>query len=274
MIIDIKHNVPHIVNMKSPITAVDVIQKTWIPEGTREYEVFKHVTQENAQLVSEIKRHIEILPGDLILDVGGRDGNVAFDLQEPKWVDIVDPDPTIRLLKKPRKFWNEKVQNVEFSPEEKYKVIIACHVLGYLGLQEVQRDVIEKLLAQLVEGGTLVLFYNTNQGYMGDLLEYSRHIMPMGHYDYFNELLLDNNRNPRYDIKHLDTAFRLEYESFEDLARCTWFLFGAINSDIDACASNFLPKLKNDLLEPIFMIDERMVFITKKPEMISYPTIL
>jgi hypothetical protein len=249
------------------------IPDTWIPETSKEYGVFKYATQENEQLVREIRKHTQVHPGDLILDVGGRDGNVAFALQDPKWVDIVDPDPTVRLLQKPRMFWNKKVQEVEFDPGENYKIIIACHVLGYLGLQDVQEEIIQFLLSKLVDNGTLVLFYNTNQGYMRELLEYSRHIMPVVHHDYFDEGILGRLHSHKYTIKQLDTAFKVDHASFEDLARCIWILFGAFSSDIDGCARKFLPKLENDLIEPSFMIDERMTFVTKKPEATRYPSL-
>lgn len=261
---------------KIPLRAIahgDVIQKTWIPEGSKEYSTFKLITQENEKLAEVIKKHINIKPGDLVLDVGGRDGNVAYALQKPEWVHIVDPDPTIRLLKKPGKFWNEKVQNVQFNPKTKYKLIICCHVLGYLGLQEAQEEAIKKLTELLEVGGALVLFYNTNTGYMRDLLDYSRHILPLGHYDYFNEDILQRYRTHRYAIKQLDVSFPLKYGTFADLSRCGWFLFGAMDSDIASAAKKFLPKLKKDLLEPTLVIEERILFLCRQHERIFIPAL-
>jgi hypothetical protein len=257
---------------KGTVAAHDVIQKTWVPEGTAEYRQFKHVTQENRKLVEVIKRHVELKPGDLVLDVGGHDGNVAFAVQDPKWVHIVDPDPTVRLLQKPGQFWNHKIQDIAFGKREKYKLIICCHVLGYLGLQGVQADVLRMLTDALTEDGTLVLFYNTNEGYMGSLLRYSQHVLPMGHFDHFDESLLKPYRTLRFDIKQFDTAFYVAYKSFEKLARCCWFLFGAIDPDIGSCARRFLPKLRAELAEPSFIIDERMLIIKKKRVAFHNPT--
>jgi hypothetical protein len=257
--------------MKPRIHAHDVIQKTWVPEGTAEYRQFKHVTQENALLVAAIKRHVEIKDGDLVLDVGGHDGNVAFAVQKPQWVHVVDPDPTVRLLQKPSRFWNQKVQEVRFG-KQKYKLIICCHVLGYLGLQGAQERVLQTLTELLADGGTLVLFYNTNEGYMRSLLDYSKHVLPMGHFDHFDEALLKPYRTPRFEIKQLDAAFYVKYAAFETLARCCWFLFGAIDPDIGSCAKRFLPKLEAELQEPCFVIDERMLFITKRRAVHHSPT--
>lgn len=260
---------------KNDISFEDGIQKTWIPEGSKEYALFKLKTQENKKLIDVIKKHADIGPDDLILDVGGRDGNVAFEIQRPERVHIIDPDPRIKPLKEPAKFWNEKVQDVKFDNGVKYKLIICCHVLGYLGLQEAQKEMTRKLVSLLdPDGGTLVLFYNANIGYMKELLDYSLHVLPRGHYDYFDEDILRRYRVPGYEIKKLDVSFPLEYPNFEDLARCCWFLFGAIDSDIGEKARRFLPKLQNDLAEPTFVIDERIMFVRRKIENIKLPTIL
>ena len=254
------------------ILARDIIQKTWIPEGSVEYDIFKLKTRENDDLVHVIKKHVQLGPNDWVLDVGGRDGNVTFRVQDASHVDIVDPDPFIQPLQEPNRFWRDKVQHVEFDPERKYKLIICCHVMGYLGLQGTQEVVVEKLLEQLVEGGVLLLFYNTNHGYMQELLQYSRHIQ-FGHYDYFDTSILQAYKTPDFDIKHLDRSYTLDYGDWLKLARMCWFLFGAMEIDVDSVAKKFLPKLTYDLVEPTFEIDERMTLITRRASEILFPTL-
>ncbi|MCE9541516.1 class I SAM-dependent methyltransferase [Candidatus Kaiserbacteria bacterium] len=244
------------------IEGPDAIQKTWHPKGAAEYDIFKLRTQENEWLIRAIKKHVTLKRGDLVLDVGGRDGNVAFALQKAPQVHIIDPDPRIRPLKRPGRFWRMKIQDVEFDPVVKYKLIICCHVLGYLSLQGADKQVLKKLTDQLEIGGTLVLFYNTNDGYMSSLLEYSRHILPRRHFDEFDELLL-RPYEINHDIKQLDTSFDLAYRDFPALARCCWFLFGAVDRNIDECARRFLPKLRDDLAQPLFPIGERCKLIRK-----------
>jgi hypothetical protein len=240
----------------------DRIQKTWIPEGTIEYKNFKHVTQENNFLASFLKEKIKLAPGELLLDVGGREGDIAISLQSPEYIHIVDPDPTLHLPFKPGVFLNSKIQNV-LPLIQKYKLIICSHVLGYLGNQNVQADVFKSLLDQLDDqGGALVLFYNTNEGYMGELLRFSKESLAKGHYDYFDEALLKNLDPAKYEISYHDVAFKLDYDSYEDLARCCWFLFGAMDQDIDGVAAKFLPKLKQDLPKPTFDIEERVAVIS------------
>ncbi len=100
--------------------------------------------------------------GDLVLDVGGREGDISLAIQKPEFIHLVDPDPTLNLSFTPACYWKEKIQNVNLS-DYKYKLIICSHVLGYLGAQEVQAQVFHTLVQSLDRNGTLVLFYNYYQ---------------------------------------------------------------------------------------------------------------
>lgn len=242
--------------------ADEKLQKTWIPEGTQEYKTFKHVTQENAFLSSLLKERFPLMPDDLVLDVGGREGDIARSLQQPQSIHLVDPDPTLKLPFTPGKFWNTKIQDTDLGAN-RYALIICSHVLGYLSTHDIQEEVITKLLGYLKLGGTLVLFYNTNSGYMGELLAFAKQNLTEGHYDYFNEELLSTLDAQTYEISHQDVTFSLDYPSYEDLAHCCWFLFGAKDQDIEGVASKFLPKLKEDLERSSFPIEERVMFIKK-----------
>ena len=239
----------------------DRLQKTWIPEGTKEYKTFKLTTLENRYLAALLKERIPLKPDDLLLDVGGRDGDIGLELQNPEHFHLVDPDPTLKLSFTPAKFWNERIQDIRL--EDKYKLIICCHVLGYLGTQHVQDEVFRELSTALVQGGTLALFYNVNTGYMAELLQFSEDTIPDGHYDYFNESLLSELSSSEYSISYEDVSFKLDYPTYEDLARCCWFLFGAKDQDIEGVAAKFLPKLKADLKMPMFEVNERVALITR-----------
>lgn len=240
----------------------DRLQKTWIPEGTKEYEIFKLITLENKFLGEFLKKNYPQKAGSLVLDVGGRHGDIALSLQDENFIHLVDPDPTLKLPFTPAKYWNERIQDVNL--EDSYSLIICSHVLGYLGTQNVQDKVFQQLVDALAPGGTLILFYNTNSGYVGELLEHSREICVDGHYDHFNEDLLGTLDDSQFDVKKEDVTFTLEYEGFEDLARCCWFLYGAKDQDIEGVARQFLPKLKEDLEKPSFPIEERVTAITRR----------
>jgi hypothetical protein len=99
---------------------------------------------------------------------------------------------------------------------------------------------------------------------MADLLDFSKRNLDHGHYDYFDEKLLSELDPKEYTITSSDVSFELNYESFEDLSRCCWFLFGAMDQDIEKVAKKFVSKLKKDLKKPLFVIEERITLITKK----------
>ena len=71
------------------VTAEDRVQKTWIPEGTKEYAFFKLVTLENLYLARILKEAINLKSGELILDIGGRHGDIALALQNPENIHII-----------------------------------------------------------------------------------------------------------------------------------------------------------------------------------------
>ena len=247
---------------KYKIQSEDRLQKTWIPEGSEEYKHFKLVTQENKFLAKFLGKKFNLQPGQFILDVGGREGDISVQLQNPRYIQIVDPDPTLKLPFKPNKLLKKKIQNVNLTG--KYKLIICSHVWGYLGNQKVLEQVFQNLINLIGSGDSLVLFCNTNTGYMGELLKFSKKNLDHGHYDYFDEKLLDKLDVKKFKIEQKDVMFDLNYNSFGELARCCWFLFGAIDQDIDKVAKQFLPKLKKDLKKPNFPIEERITIITKK----------
>jgi hypothetical protein len=240
----------------------DRLQKTWIPEGTVEYKLFKLTTLENNFLADFLKKETPLNRGEYVLDVGGREGDIGLKLQKPEFFHLIDPDPTLKLSFEPGKFWNERVQEVEL--EQIYKLIICCHVLGYLGTQNVQDTVFRTLVDKIIPCGTLALFYNTNTGYMRELLDFSKRIIGDGHYDYFDEKLLGELDESKFDVEFKDISFDLDYKTYEDLARCCWFLFGAKDQDIEAVAAKFLPKLREDLSKPSFQIDERVALVRRK----------
>lgn len=242
----------------------DRFQKTWTPEGKKEYAFFKLITQENIYLSQYLKHEFPLKEGDLVLDVGGRQGDIAFSIQEPKYVHIVDPDPTFEIKVQPGKFLRCRIQDANLG-ETRYKMIIASHVWGYLGFQDVQKRIFEDLMENHLEkGGVFILFYNANSDYMKDLLEFAKENLTLGHFDYFDESLLGKYRNDlSFDIMVENASFDLDYDSWEELSKACWFLFGARDQDIEEISNLFLPKIKKDLDRPSFSIGERLTVIKR-----------
>jgi hypothetical protein len=239
----------------------DLIQKTWVPEGTVEYKHFKQVTRENTVLAKFLKDRLPLAESELVLDVGGREGDISTAIQKSEWVHIVDPDPTISVPANVGRFFRGKIQDLALD-QNSYSLIICSHVLGYLGKQSVQDKVFSELLRLLNDQGKLVLFYNINDEYMGELLKFSKTHLQNGHFDYFDEALF--SADSAFDVILKDVKFDLRYDSYEDLGRCCWFLFGSLDQDIDKVAAEFVPKLKRDLGIPEFEINERIAIVARK----------
>jgi hypothetical protein len=246
---------------KTAIVA-DLSQKTWIPEGSSEYKQFKLITRENDTLVSILQSRYKFTEHEVLLDVGGRDGEVAFQLQHPQMIDIVDPDPTIEPKLPPRNFLRFRAQDVPL-PDDEYSLIICSHVLGYLGTQGAQKITVLKLLSKLRVGASMILFYNTNDGYMSELLNFAQSEIRNSHYDYLNQEILDGLPADRYKVSYVDLAFQAQYHNFEELARCCWFLFGSLDQDVDAVAKIFLPKLVRDLIHPTIVVNQRIATVQR-----------
>jgi hypothetical protein len=244
---------------------IPVMQKTWIPEGSQEYFAFKQLTQENCFLSRFLGRVFDLGKADMVLDVGGRKGDIAFAVQKPDQVHIVDPDPTIEPTCTPSRLWRSRIQDIDLS-EVKYRLIICSHVMGYLSEDNDQCEVIKKLGRALAPGGTLVLFYNRNTEYMADLLRHSRIHLSNGHFDFFDERIVDLFSSDQFQVRHLDVWFRAKYKTKTELSRACWFLFGSTRQDIQSVADIFLHKLSRDNMSAELGIEQRIMCITKIPK--------
>ncbi len=227
-------------------------------ENTPEYKKFKEVSREDAALIRYIKSNFTLTSGDKVLDIGGREGYISSTVQEPSYVTIIDPDPRLQIIK-PLKHLSIPLE--QYHTEEKFKLIVCSHVLGDFGRVNIQREMIEKLLGFLAPGGHLILCYNTNEGFMDTLLEFSIKNLNETRYDYFDEKIV----LPRADlnIKYHDFSVELEYGSFEALARCCWVLFGTSGQDINNIAKLYTPFLKENIKKPYFRLEERILDISK-----------
>jgi hypothetical protein len=237
-----------------------LIQKTWTVEGTREYRSFKRITRENQYLAKFISDNVHI-PSGRVLDVGGREGSISLRVSSPTLVDIVDPDPAIRL-RPPARYIQRRIQEYDLTSSE-YALIICSHVLGYLAREKVQSKVLKGILASLAPNASCLLFYNTNHGYMADLLRFSRRHIENGHFDYFDESIIHNVDQNRFRITQTDVAFPLYCPSYYLLGRACWFLFGNILNNIDKVAKLFEEKIRRDLVAPSFGIDQRILRIER-----------
>ncbi|HYU64957.1 MAG TPA: class I SAM-dependent methyltransferase [Candidatus Paceibacterota bacterium] len=232
-------------------------------ENTPEYRKFKIISDEDTVLLGYLSKHLLIGKSDEVLDIGGREGYISLALQNPNHVTIVENDPDVRP---PQAIYlNQSIQDVQFDPET-FDIIIFAHVLGVLERQEVLEEVINRAYSWLKKEGTMVLFYNTNSGYMGELLEFARKNLKKLKYDYFDEKILSTFKNATITEEKVVTP--ITYNSFEELGRACWYLFSACDDeddsdDMNAVAALFIPKLKKDLSSPEIDIEQKIILVKK-----------
>jgi len=209
-------------------------------ENTPEYRSFKKASNEDNVLINYLSNHLSISDDTKILDVGGREGYISLSLQSPENVTIVENDPDVVIPKAPVTYFQKSIQDMEFNSES-FDVIILSHVLGILGRQGSQEEMIKKSYLWLKKGGSLVLFYNTNTGYMGELLKFSKANLKKLRYDYFDEKILSFLKNTKILEKKVVTP--IQYDSFEELGQACWYLFSACDDEADSDDMNTTTKI-------------------------------
>ncbi len=228
-------------------------------ENTPEFKKFKQISNEDKILVDLIKKNISLGNNHKILDVGGREGYISLALTSPDRITIVDPDPKIDISNLPIKLIREKIQNVSF--EEKFDLIIASHVWGDFDREGVSRDVLKKLYHSLNIGGSLVIGFNSNTGYMKDLLLYAKESLKHMRYDYLPDGVPADI--PEQNIKKIDFTTPLQYESFEELGRGCWMLFATSDDDISETAKIFIPYLEKTLDKSAFELNQTLLIVSQ-----------
>lgn len=187
-------------------------------------------------------------------------------LQSSEHVTVVENDPDVLPPKPPATYIQKSIQDVDF-PSESFDIILLSHVLGVLGRQGFQAETLKRAYSWLKPGGFLVLYYNTNSGYMGELLEFARTNIKKLRYDYFDKNSLTGLENAAIETGKVVTP--ISYDSFEELGKACWYLFSACDDeadsdDMETATKIFLPKLKQDLSKPGIDIEQDIILVGKK----------
>jgi SAM-dependent methyltransferase len=224
-------------------------------ENTPEYEQFKAETGEDELLVERLTE-LEVTDGT-VLYIGGRDVPISSQLTGRDHITLVEPDP----IPHPRgvKKYEGTIQTFLEYNHGTFDIILCSHVLGDLGRQNAQADVVKELTERLTEGGKLVLAYNQNTGVLRDLLGFAEETLDTVRYDYFNEAILDCLDA---DMRRETFTVTMAEDTFYDLGVMCWVLFGTGEDDIDTVAKRFEPVLRAKLNEPKLTIQESLVIIS------------
>lgn len=234
-------------------------------ENSAEYKKFKKTSDEDAVLIKNLSRRLRVPRHAKVLDIGGREGYISLGVAPEAEITIVENDPDVAAPEAPVHYVRQSIQDTAFD-RESFDVILLSHVLGVLGRQGVHAEIVERAYAWLKPGGSLVLFYNTNSGYMGELLEFARAHLKNLRYDYFDGAILESLESAEISSEKVVTP--ISYDSFEELGRACWYLFNACDGEADDehreyAAGIFLPKLKRDLASPMFDIEQSISIVTK-----------
>jgi hypothetical protein len=139
---------------------------------------------------------------------------------------------------------------------ESYDLIIASHVWEDLGRLRVQNKVINKLLSRLkTKQSLLFVCHNQGSNFIKDLKYFAFQNLDEIRDDYYEDHLLIGK-----SFKRTTFETSVKYNSFEELARGCWFLFGTGNQDIGHVSNVFLPFLRKKLVKPEFVLTQEVYF--------------
>lgn len=233
----------------------DKLRKRLREENTTVYKQFKAKSGEDQVLIKKLKDR-GITGGD-VLDIGGRLAPISTSLTAKENITLVEPDP----VPKPEGITKheERIQSYLKHHDASFGIILCSHVLGDLGRQGAQADVVPRLASRLKDDGRLVLTYNENNGLIGDLLTIAKNTLDGVRYDYFNEAILDSIDA---EIERETYRVTVSPDTYYELGVICWFLYGTGEDNIDSVAKLFAPKLRAKLSSPELSIDEKLVIIS------------
>lgn len=217
------------------------------------FKKFKEITQEETKIIEIIKNNVKVADSTKVLDVGSNEGNISKAIQDKKdkitLVDIneFDLESGIRFIKSG---W----ENLELK--EKFDLILASHVWGHFGYTNTQKIAFERVLFSKDQNGKIVLCYNTNSGFMGELIKFSKEIIKDFQYDYFDEDLIKE-----YNKKEILFNVVLKGKDFEELVELIQILIITEPSHYKGKKQEMKKFLEINLDSPSFLIEQKIVII-------------
>lgn len=218
------------------------------------FQIFKETSKEKELIIDIIKENTAISKNATILDIGSADGNISKAIQANHknitLVDIIDQtESEATYIRLPF----EKIKLTK-----KYDLIIACHVLGHFYKNKTANEALTSMIDNLSLKGQLIIGYNTNEGYMMELLKHMR------------QLYAESRFEPKEkELIHKKIKIEKNYHSiisgktFEELADLTRILFANTDKEYNAQFNKICEFYKRTLHKPEFAIEQKILFIGK-----------
>jgi 2-polyprenyl-3-methyl-5-hydroxy-6-metoxy-1,4-benzoquinol methylase len=150
-------------------------------------------------LIDAMLSKIRLQPGSKILSVGCGDGNELKVLSRYGTVDILDTDKkAISLIPKSSYSQAHLKSILDFSPKEKYDLVVAFDVLEHI---EDDRKAIEKICSSLKPGGYLIFTVPAHQSL------YSAHDKALGHARRYSKRRLKSILSGLFSLRFLSYRY-------------------------------------------------------------------
>lgn len=221
----------------------------------QQFEVFKDITKEESAIVEQIKKTVNITSDTMVLDIGCAKGVITKAIQPNYFhITLVDFDET--ESDGSLTFIQGKWEDVTI--DDQYDVVLLSHVWGHFAYTNTTKQAFNKALSNTKDGGRVLLCYNSNDDFVGELINFSKESIGDIQYDVFDESLL---KGLEYAVSTFSVP--IHANSFKELADFVRVLIIAPDNVYDAKMLEMEKFLSERLDKPEFTIGQKLVVVSK-----------
>ena len=219
------------------------------------FRQFKNITREEDFISEEIKKHVDIKDSDTILDIGCADGKLSKSLtKDSSNITFLDVDEFD--FSPQEKFIRSSFEKVEI--DHKFNLILSSHVWGHFYRNNTFKFCFDKAHTLLEDDGKLIVVHNSNNDFMGKLIDFSKTLFDPIEFDVFLDEYLEG---AIYEEHYIDV--NLKTESYEELADMVQVLLVVPDEIFYSKVDQIIEFLKENLEKPEFAINQRLLVIKK-----------
>ncbi|MEX0932896.1 MAG: methyltransferase domain-containing protein [Candidatus Pacearchaeota archaeon] len=219
------------------------------------FKKFKRITKEEHFIAKEIKKVVKISEEDTLLDVGCADGALSKSLvKSPKNITFLDIDEFD--FSPQEKFIRSSFEEVDIS--ENYNYILTSHVWGHFYRNNSFQFCFDKALELLKKDGKLIIVHNSNNEFIGKLIDFSKSLFKKMEFDVFLNPTLKN-------VKYQEGYFNvnLKAKTYRELAELVQVLIIVPDEVYYKNIGKMISFLEKNLKRPEFEINQRIVVVKK-----------